>query len=78
MPAMVVVPVTVMFEKLLLLKLLVLLAPGSLPIVRKKNVTVPLAPVLLKLVTIELPLTFFVAPAGAVFAVQNERTRRSC
>src|SRR4030095_7117020 len=63
-PAIVVAPVTVIFEKLLLL--LLLTAPAtSLPL-SVNNVTVPPAPVLLNPVSIELLLTFFTPVAAFV------------
>ncbi|MBK8811284.1 MAG: hypothetical protein IPN69_11215 [Acidobacteria bacterium] len=63
-PAIVVAPVTVIFEKLLLLFCSVTVA-GELPLF-VKSVTVPPAPVLLKPVTIEFPLTFCVPLARIV------------
>ena len=64
-PAIVVAPVTVMFEKLLLFVLLVEPVFGSLPL-SVNNVIVPPAPVLLNAVTIQLLFTFFVPPEGSV------------
>src|SRR5205085_9954757 len=53
-PAIVVAPVTVIFEKLLPLEVSVIVDPEEL--LEKKNWTVPPAPPLLKAVTIELVL----------------------
>lgn len=61
-PAMVVAPVTVIFEKLLLLFCSDTVT-GELPLLVNK-VTVPPAPVLLNAVTIELPLIFWKPLAG--------------
>lgn len=69
MPVKFVTPASVKFEKLLLLKLFVFVAPGSDPL-SVKRVTVPPDPVLLKPVTTELLFTFFVPPAGAVLVFE--------